>query len=190
MFKSVYPWRLVLSLAIVLLGLVLNPSLTPAGEDKGGVKAMEGRPSPDFSLEGLDGKPFKLSENKGKVVVVDLWATWCGPCVKSLPDLQKLSEDKSLASRGLVVVAPNVGEDKPTIKEFIEKNKYTLTVLVDEKTTLANALGVSGIPTKLVIGRDGIIRKVLVGNVPAVGDQPSSEDQLKQAIEAALNEKA
>jgi peroxiredoxin len=185
MSKSLSLNRLLTILAVTLLGVVLYP----AADGKGGVKAMEGKPSPDFNLEALDGKTFKLADNKGKVVVVDLWATWCGPCVKSLPDLQKLSDDKTLADRGLIVVAPNVGEDKATIKAFAEKNKYTLAFLVDQESSLAKSLGVTGIPTKLVIGRDGIIKKVLVGNAPAVGDQPSSEDQLKQAVEAALTEK-
>jgi len=177
-------------LIIVALGAILFPVLSRAADDASGVKGLVGKPAPEINLTTVDQKSFKLSDHKGKVIVVDLWATWCGPCLKSLPNIQKLSEDESLRDKGLVVIAPNVGEDKATVSKFLDAKKYTFTVLMDEKATLNQSLGVTGIPTTLVIGRDGVVKKVIVGLFPAVGDQASSEDQLHQAIEAALNEKA
>lgn len=177
-------------LAFTLAAALLFPVLSRAGNDKAGPKTFEGKPAPDFALQTLAGQPFKLADQKGKVVLVDLWATWCGPCVKSLPHIQELSANKELTDKGLVVVASNVGEDKDTVQKFIDAKKFTLTVLLDAESTLPKSLGVTGIPTTLIIGRDGVVKKVFVGNAPAIGDQPSTQDQIHRAIEEALEQPA
>jgi thiol-disulfide isomerase/thioredoxin len=118
------------------------------------------------------------------VVVIDIWATWCPPCRKSLPHINKMSGDKELADKGLVVVAANSGEDKPTIEKFMNENKYSFNVLVDEESSLGKQLGVRGIPTTLVVGRDGVVKNVFVGF------GPGSEKTLDDAVTKALAEDA
>src|SRR5271170_3134196 len=90
-----------------------------------------GKPAPDFSLSTLDGQTEKLSDQRGKVVLIDFWATWCPPCRASLPHVQAASENESWGDRGLVVWAVNAGETSQAVSEFIAGNQYTFTALLD-----------------------------------------------------------
>lgn len=118
-------------------------------------------PAPDFTLVGLDGKKVTLSKLKGKVVVVDFWATWCGPCVSSFPYLQKVY-DKYKSDPRVVILALNTWERVPpqdrdkTVRKFIADNKYTFPVLFDDK--IVEQYKVEGIPTKFIIDQKGRIR--------------------------------
>ncbi len=126
---------------------------------------LVGKPAPDFKLPGLDGKDVSLSEQKGSVVVVDFWATWCGPCVESLPHLNKLYEDKKGA--GLKVLAVSVDQDRAKVPPFVAETKLTLKVLLDsDEQSAAEKYGVTGIPQTVVIGKDGMVKKVFVGGDP------------------------
>ena len=101
---------------------VLPPARPPRWPRKS-PPPLKGKPAPEIALKTLDGKDLKLSDMKGKVVVVDSWATWCPPCRESLPHLQKVSADKDLAGKGLVVWATDIKEDKPTVEKFLTDNK-------------------------------------------------------------------
>lgn len=120
----------------------------------------------DFELASLDGQMHRLSEERGKVVVVDMWATWCPPCRESLPHLQKLAGNQTYADDGLVVWAVNDQEPPATIAGFMASNHYTFTALVDSHASVLREFGVSGIPTTVVIGRDGTVKDVFVGYGP------------------------
>jgi len=129
-------------------------------------KEMLNKPAIDFTLKSLDGKTVKLSDLKGKIVVIDFWATWCGPCRASFPTLQKVA-DKYRDNPNIVILAIDTREDVKIeeqiakVKEFIEKNKYTFTVLFDEGFDLKYE--VEGIPTKFIIDRYGKIQFKKVG---------------------------
>lgn len=120
----------------------------------------------DFSLKSLDGKIVKLSELKGKIVVIDFWATWCGPCKVSFPALQKIT-DKYKDNPNIVILAVNTWEQVKgderiaKVKEFIETNNYTFTVLFDED--VVNKYGVTGIPTKFIVDRYGKLQFKKIG---------------------------
>ncbi len=125
------------------------------------LKERINKPAIDFALKGLDGKTVKLSELRGKVVVLDFWATWCGPCVASFPSLQKVY-DKYKEHPNVVILAINTWENKKgaereeLVRSFIEKNKYTFPVLFDEG--FVEKYGVEGIPTKFIIDQKGMIQ--------------------------------
>ena len=106
---------------------------------------------------------MKLSDRRGKVVLLDFWATWCGPCRASLPHIQELSESQSWADSGLVVWAVNDRESAQKVSDFLANNQYTFTALVDEDGTVSVGYGVRGIPMTVLIGRDGTVKNVLGG---------------------------
>jgi cytochrome c biogenesis protein CcmG/thiol:disulfide interchange protein DsbE len=170
------------SLAVVLgMGLVVGLGVRSV---QAGPEDLKGKPAPDFKLATANDKQVALSELKGKVVVVDFWATWCPPCRKSLPHVQKLSEDQSRFKEGLRVLAVNAREPKAKIEPFMQENKYTFAVPMDSTGKTMGAYQVSGIPTTVVIGRDGVVRDVFVGFHDDGGKS------LDEAVDAALKEKS
>ena len=120
----------------------------------------EGSEAKDFEVELLTGERVKLSDYRGKAVLLNLWATWCGYCVKELPILQQLHDEYG---DDLVVFTVSCGEDKPKVEDFISKNKYTFMVGLDKK--LEMGYPVRTIPITFIIDKDGIIRDKLVGVV-------------------------
>jgi peroxiredoxin len=105
-----------------------------------------------FTLTSLDGKIFSLDALKGKVVLLNFWATWCPPCRKEMPDMDKLY--KELESKGLVVLAVS-DEDRPTVEQFLAKTPYSFPVLLDPGRTVNKAFMVEGIPKSFIFDRDG-----------------------------------
>jgi cytochrome c biogenesis protein CcmG/thiol:disulfide interchange protein DsbE len=128
-------------------------------------------PAPNFTLEDISGEPLSLSEVKGKVVVVDFWATWCGPCLMSIPELVDL-QDKYEA-KGLVVVGISVDDEvsKGELLAFKEKMRINYRVLKANNKVYEDYFGrTSGfsIPTLFVIDREGKVRDRFVGFTPGV----------------------
>ena len=124
--------------------------------------SMEGQPAQDFTLETLEGaKPVKLSNLRGKVVLLDFWATWCGPCRRWLPIVEKAHRD--YASKGLVVYAVNERESGSKVREYLTKQKLDVPVLMDLSGTVGTMYRASSIPLSVIIGRDGNIFRVLLG---------------------------
>jgi peroxiredoxin len=156
------------------------------GDDaQGTTTSLVGKPAPDWSFPVLgNAKTIKLSTLKGDVVFMDYWATWCPPCRESLPHVQELANDTSLTSKGLHVFAINSKEPIAKAKKFVTDNKYTFTVLMDEQGKFGKDYLVRGIPTSVVVGRDGTIKKVFVGF------SEGGEKEIRAAIEEALKEEA
>ena len=124
--------------------------------------AMEGQPAQDFTLETLaDSKPIRLSDLKGKVVVLDFWATWCGPCRGWLPIVAKARHD--YAAKGLVVYAVNERETEPKVREYLDKQKLDIPVLMDRSGSVGSNYKASAIPLTVIVGRDGNVVRILVG---------------------------
>jgi pentatricopeptide repeat protein len=143
--------------------------LQNAGQDEKRQKLAKERlhkPAPDFNLKSLDGQMVKLSDQKGKVVIIDFWATWCGPCKMSFPYLQKVYEQYK-ANPNVLILALNTWEretgDKreEMVKKFMSDNKYTFQVLYDE--SIVEKYGASGIPTKYIIDKNGQIAFESIG---------------------------
>lgn len=120
------------------------------------------RKAPDWTLKDVDGREVKSADYKGKVVVVDFWATWCPPCRKELPEY--VAMQKKYAGRGLVILGFSVDELPPAdVKAFGEKMKINYPLLMADGATAEAFGGVEGLPTAFVIDREGNIRHVKVG---------------------------
>ena len=144
----------------------------------------EDPPAPDFKLTDQFGKEHRLSAYKGKVVLLNFWATWCKYCVQEMPDLQKLHEKYSAQEDPqlvlLAVAAPGQGgeQDAEGIKAYLETNGYTYPSLMDTDGSVFKTYGASGLPTTFVIGRDGS----MIGYVPGA----VSADVLQTVVDQAL----
>lgn len=117
--------------------------------------------SVDFSLTDLNGNNISLSDFRGKRVLLNFWATWCGPCKAEMPDLQKLYQE--FLDKDVVVLTVNLGENKNTVKKFIEKNNYEFIVLLDSKNEVGNLYKIQYIPTSYFINEDGDIVNIKTG---------------------------
>jgi thiol-disulfide isomerase/thioredoxin len=145
----------------------------------------------DTKLQTLDGDSFKLSDYKDKVVVVNIWATWCGPCRQEMPELVKMSNEYK--ARGLVVLGLattyNEQNDQAHVKEYIKTQKVPYKIIWDDGTFAQPLLQAvqarSVIPQSFVISRDGRIVKHFQGFSPL-----STPQLMRQAIEDALNDKS
>lgn len=129
-------------------------------------KQMKNDPAPDFTLTDMNGNNVSLAELKGKVVILDFWATWCGPCKVSFPGMQiavnKYAENDNV--KFLFINTWERVENKlQNAKDFISQNQYTFQVLMDYDNAVITKYKVSGIPTKFIIGKDGNIKFVSVG---------------------------
>lgn len=119
-----------------------------------------GAPAPDFTAQLVDGTSFQLSEQKDKAVLLNFWATWCGPCVGELPAFTRLVEtygDK------IALLAVNCGEDEQTVTGFLEQNGYTFPVALDLEGEISSLYPTDGIPYTLIIAPDGTISSIQLG---------------------------
>ncbi len=127
------------------------------------IQPVIGSSAPDFSLEDLNGKKVKLSDFRGQPVMVNFWATWCGPCKLEMPHMQE-AQDEISAETGFKILAVNLGEDKDTAYKFLQENKFSFTALIDKDRTVAyGKYKLIGLPTSFFIDRDGVIRDIQTG---------------------------
>ncbi|HEY8820303.1 MAG TPA: TlpA disulfide reductase family protein [Dehalococcoidia bacterium] len=117
--------------------------------------------APDFTLPGLDGTPVRLSDLRGKTVLINFWATWCGPCRKEFPELVKLVQQQG--DRGLVVLAVDVSESRDDVARFAQEFGATFPIVLDSDSSVVQSYRLIGLPTSLFVDRDGILRAQQLG---------------------------
>jgi len=115
-----------------------------------------------FRLPDLHDQPHSLSDYRGKVVLINFWASWCPPCVQEMPDLVRLQQ--RLADRPFQVLALNVGEKKYRVRKFVKLIGFDLPVLLDTASEIFNAWHVETLPTTFLIAADGRVRYRALGN--------------------------
>jgi len=143
------------------------------------LKVKAGDAAPDFKLKDTDGKEVSLDSLKGKVVLLDFWATWCGPCKAAMPLIQKIHEDYK--SKGVAVYGVNTWEKKEGAgKKYMDDKKYTYGCLLAGDDLASKGYGTSGIPTLVIIDKGGKIAMIEVG----LG--PDGDKKLRAAIDASL----
>lgn len=118
-----------------------------------------GSPAPDFTVERLDGETVSLSDYKGKIVLLNFWATWCGYCDQEMPDLDKFNKE----FEDVEVLAVDVMEEKSIVEDYIEEGGYDFDVVLDIEGEIARTYLVSGYPTSYFIEEDGTLIGRVVG---------------------------
>ena len=117
--------------------------------------------APDFTLKDLEGNTVSLSDYIGKNVYINFFATWCPPCRDEMPEIEKIYQ--KYKDEGIVVLAVDLGEDRDTVKSFIEENKYNFKVLLDSDQNVAEQYNITSIPVSVFIDKKGNIAAKQVG---------------------------
>lgn len=154
-FTKIALWALAIVLLIAVLVVVNLPEKTaPTGTEVG-------ETLPDFEITCLDGSTFRLSEHRGKTVVINLWATWCAPCVEELPNFDRLLRERPTEVAVLAVHSPPVTADVPA---FLAEHSYALPFAVDESGEVSSLLGASAVlPQTIILDADGVVRTSRTG---------------------------
>jgi peroxiredoxin len=124
-----------------------------------------GRPAPDFTLTTLDGQEFTLSELHGTPIVLNFWATWCGPCQREMPALQTASQRYD---GEVIIVGVDQGEQAQVVEQYVDQLGVTFPVPLDEDATVTGRYNVRGMPTTFFVDADGIIRYTWTGEMNSV----------------------
>lgn len=164
------------SLAPLLLAFVTGGAFAAEATLKQ-LAPWKGGKTPPLELRSLDGKTRTLADHRGKVVLLNFWATWCEPCREEMPAIQKLQE--RYAGR-LAVVAVNFGEGEPRIRDFLKRVPVDFEMLLDTEQRSPKAWGVRILPTSFLIGPDGQITQRVVG------EYDWSSNEAINAVEALL----
>jgi cytochrome c biogenesis protein CcmG, thiol:disulfide interchange protein DsbE len=137
-----------------------------------------GKPAPDFSLKSTEDKTVTLSELKGNIVVVNFWATWCGPCQFETPFLQAAHKERS--GKGVVILGIDVKEPAPMVRNFVNSKNVTFTVLLDSDAQVVQSYCVpNALPLTYFVNKDGILKARKVGAFANQAELMSILDSIK-----------
>ena len=149
-------------------------------EFKKGVNAdLTGKPAADFKLTSVAGKEVSLQDLKGKFVLLEFWATWCAPCRRDLPAVEKLHQE--FHRKGLVVLGVDSVEDSETVGQFLTSSKLSYPILLAPDSAMMQSYGVTAFPTVVLIDADG---KIVFYHVGAGGDKALRESLAKLGLES------
>jgi peroxiredoxin len=148
-------------------GLLCFLAAAPAGAAE--LKPWTGGPAPALELRALDGPGHRLADYRGRVVLVNFWATWCEPCREEMPSMQRLKQ--KLAGKPFAVLAVNLDEPEARIRKFLAQMTVDFTILLDPGRKIARSWNARILPASFVIGPDGAIRYSLVGELDWSHDQ-------------------
>ena len=150
------------------------------GEIRGFVLLKQRGEVPDQPFMTGEAKELRLEDFKGKVVLLNFWATWCGPCRQELPELNQLHD--KLSGQGLVIMGMNIDNKTQDVFSFLKDVPVNFPVLLDPKQKISQSYSVSGMPNTFILDRDGKVRHIHKGYQPGVIDQYEKE------IRTLLNE--
>jgi len=135
-----------------------------------------GEIAPDFYFETPEGASSSLGQLKGRPVLVNFWATWCGPCTYEMPFLQQVYED--WPEEELVLLAINIQEGSSKVSQFMQSQGFSFPVLLDSQAAVAQQYSVMGIPSTFFIDSDGVIQDIKIGSFQSRAEIEAILDQL------------
>ncbi len=141
-----------------------------------GVSSTEA--APDFTLKSLNGENLRLEEYRGQVVLINFWASWCGPCRQEMPVLDRIHQ--RYEETGFSVLGVNVEEDSVAARKVAEKSEVTFPVLLDNEQLVSRLYDLKAMPSTVVVDRDGNVRYVHKGYKP--GDESKYVEVVKALI--------
>ena len=141
---------------------------------------LVGKLAPAIELDLLAGGKFRLADCKNRVVILDFWASWCGPCLQAMPQIDKVA--KEFSEQGVQLVAINLEETPDAIKNALTKLKLDMKVALDTEGRTAERYGATAIPQTVIIGRDGKVARLFVGGGSRF------DERLRQALQAVLKD--
>jgi thiol-disulfide isomerase/thioredoxin len=156
---------ILLLLLLAVVALIVARWLREEGSSSEG--AAVGRRAPAFELKDLEGHDVTLAQFKGKIVMLDFWATWCGPCRLTMPVLEELQQEHPDA---FTLLAVNLGEPPELVMPYVQRQNIQSRVLLDIDGRVGSAYGSESIPMQVLIDQQGIIRHVQMGYYPAMKD--------------------
>ena len=160
-----YPMAVFIFVAVTVLVIILSLKLNDSSfKFINQVAIKDNLSAPDFTFPGLNGKMVSLSDYKGKVVLVNIWATWCPPCVDEMPSMEKLYQ--KFKGENFEILAVSI--DEPGLKAvapFMKKSNLTFPALIDSEGTIKAVYGIIGVPESFIIDQQGILIKKIVGPV-------------------------
>lgn len=157
----------------------VNASDGSGGDAQGAESPLVDKPAPDFTLDLLDGKKFHLADAKGKIVMLDFWATWCGPCIQAMPQVETVAGE--FEKDGVTLIAVNLQEAPEQIKPMLERHKLKVAVALDREGIVADKYKAIAIPQTVIIDREGKVARLFVGG------GAHFDDQLRQALKGVIS---
>jgi peroxiredoxin len=150
-------------LIIIGVGIIVFLQTKDSSFDLSGKPRFgKGVAAPNFTLPGLDGKMVSLTDHKGKVVLLNIWATWCLPCVEEMPSMEKLHQE--LKDEGFEILAVSIDESgAEAVLPFMKKHKLSFPALTDTKGAMKNLYQTTGVPESFIIDKDGTIVEEVIG---------------------------
>ena len=165
-------------MALALCALAACTTTGGAGPGSGDAPGRQvGAPVPEIKVESLAGKKIDVASYRGRVLLLDVWASWCGPCKQELPMLDEMA--RRLKSQGIDVLAVSVDQDRANVEKFLKGHgRWALTIAHDPAGAIAERLQPDKMPTSYVIDRSGVVRYVNAGFVP--DDAAMIEQRLRE----------
>ncbi len=169
----------ILRIALFIAVIVLVPVVSGCSSNDVSAPTPPEIPAPEFQLPDQRGQLVALSDLRGSPVLINFWATWCGPCRFEMPFIQEIYKNEGFSDKGLIILAINIGEDSRTVNEFMVDNDLSFTVLFDTDQNVAQKYNIRAIPTTFFIDKNGIIKQVKVG---AFSSRAEIEQHLNNSI--------
>lgn len=150
------------TILVVLAIAIVYSVVTAVMQDKQETLKV-GAEAPDFEVVDLNGETFRLSDYKGKGIVLNFWGTWCEPCKREFPAMER--QYKHFDSLGVKLIAINIEQSDLEVKRYVKNMGMTFPVAIDKTRSIINAYSVKPLPTTILINQDGIVEKVITGEM-------------------------